>query len=79
MNNGVMFGMMLTLLRNEKVTKRYLAEKFEMSERTVIRYMDTLALAGVPIYSIRGKTAGMRFRPSISSTRLSLPNPRWQD
>lgn len=37
MNNGVMFGMMLTLLRNEKVTKRYLAEKFEMSERTVIR------------------------------------------
>lgn len=58
MNNGVMFGMMLTLLRNEKVTKRYLAEKFEMSERTVIRYMDTLALAGVPIYSIRGKNGG---------------------
>ena len=58
MNNSVMFGMLLTILSNKKVTKRYLAEKFELSERTVIRYMDALSASGVPVYSIKGPKGG---------------------
>ncbi len=58
MNNSVMFGMLLTILNNKKVTKKYLAEKFELSERTVIRYIDALSASGVPVYSIKGPKGG---------------------
>ena len=57
MNNPVMFGILITLL-TKPATKRYLAEKFEVSERTVIRYIDALATSGVPVYSIRGIKGG---------------------
>ncbi len=57
MNNTVMFGILITLL-SRPATKRYLAEKFEISERTVIRYIDALAASGVPVYSIRGVKGG---------------------
>ncbi|MBQ7224845.1 MAG: YafY family transcriptional regulator [Clostridia bacterium] len=58
MNSSVMFGILITVLSHKKVTKRQLAEKFEVSERTVIRYIDALCASGVPIYSIRGKNGG---------------------
>jgi predicted DNA-binding transcriptional regulator YafY len=57
MNNPVMFGILITLM-SRPATKRYLAEKFEISERTVIRYIDALAASGVPVYSIRGAKGG---------------------
>ena len=58
MNNSVMFGILLTLLSRPTTTKRYLAEKFEISERTVIRYIDSMAAGGVPVYSILGRQGG---------------------
>lgn len=58
MNNAVMFGIMLTMLRKEKVTLGYLAEKFEMSKRSIARYIDELAMSGVPIYATYGKDGG---------------------
>ena len=57
-NTSLTFSILLTILTGGKVTKRYLAEKFEISERTVIRYVESIAAAGVPIYSVRGKNGG---------------------
>ncbi len=57
-NSSLMFAIMVTLLSEGKVTKKYLAEKFEICERSVIRYMDALTDAGVPVYSIRGMKGG---------------------
>ena len=57
-NSSLTFSILLTILTGGKVTKSYLAEKFEISERTVIRYVESIAAAGVPIYSIRGKNGG---------------------
>ncbi len=57
-NTSLTFSILLSILTGGKVTKRYLAEKFEISERTVIRYVESIAAAGVPIYSVRGKNGG---------------------
>lgn len=58
MQSGVMFGILLTILNNRKVKREYLAEKFEISTRTVARYVDSLCEGGVPIFSVRGANGG---------------------
>ncbi|MDR0426502.1 MAG: YafY family transcriptional regulator [Clostridiales bacterium] len=58
MQNSVMFGMLLTLLDKRRVSRKFLAEKFELSERTVSRYMDAMAGSGIPLYSLRGPQGG---------------------
>lgn len=57
-NSSLMFAMLLTILTKGKVTKRYLAEKYEISERTVCRYVEAIIATGVPLYSVRGKNGG---------------------
>ncbi|MBQ4049507.1 MAG: YafY family transcriptional regulator [Clostridia bacterium] len=58
MQQSVIFGILLTILNHRKVKREYLAEKFEVSTRTVQRYIDVLGEAGVPIISTRGKNGG---------------------
>ncbi len=58
MNSGLIFAILLTLLSHKKVTAKYLAEKYEMSERTVARYVDALGIAGVPIFATPGRGGG---------------------
>ncbi len=57
-NSALMFSMLLTVLTREKVSKRYLAEKYEVCERTVARYMASISAMGVPVYSIKGRGGG---------------------
>lgn len=58
MQAGVMFGILITLLNKRIATRQYLADKFEMSTRTIGRYIDKLAEGGVPVYSLRGVNGG---------------------
>ncbi len=46
------------LLDKRKVTAEALAARFGVSKRTVLRDMESLALAGIPIYSRQGKEGG---------------------
>lgn len=52
-------GILSVLLQREKVTVHELAELYEVSDRTVYRYIDTLGMAGIPIYSKRGNGGGI--------------------
>ena len=38
-----------------KVTAKQLAQKLEVSERTIYRYMDTLSLSNIPVYTQKGR------------------------
>lgn len=46
------------LLDKRKVTAEALAARFGVSKRTVLRDMESLSLAGIPIYSRQGKEGG---------------------
>ena len=59
MQNDILFGILITLLTNKKCTARELATKYEMSVRTIYRYLDTLNQAGVPLISYAGANGGI--------------------
>ncbi|MDR2956960.1 MAG: YafY family transcriptional regulator [Coriobacteriales bacterium] len=47
------------LLNRQTVTARELAERFDVSRRTIYRDIEVLSSAGVPIYSDKGKGGGI--------------------
>ncbi len=59
MKFSILLEMVFDLLSKRKVTAAYFAEKFEISIRTVYRYVDDLSLAGVPIQVLRGRDGGI--------------------
>ena len=54
-----LLGMIYILMRKGTVTAAELAERFEVSVRTIYRDMDTLSAAGIPIYAKKGKNGGI--------------------
>lgn len=73
MKNGILFGILLHLLKNGRTSARALALKFEISEKTVYRYIEELDLAGVPTVANRGRGGGIEIfgRYSLSDSFLS--------
>lgn len=52
-------GILMILLRHGKVTADFLAEKFEVTRRTINRDIENLCMAGVPIVTTRGPKGGI--------------------
>jgi len=55
-----LFEMLYMMLNKKNITAKELSEYFEVSVRTVYRDVETLASAGIPVYSLRGKNGGIR-------------------
>ena len=55
----IMMGVLLTLMQNGKMTAKQLAEKFEVSTRSIYRYIDSLSVNGVPIVTDSGRKGGI--------------------
>lgn len=54
-----LIGILAILLQQEKVTAPYLAEKFEVSRRTINRDVEDLCKAGIPLVTTRGAGGGI--------------------
>lgn len=54
-----LIGIITTLQQKGKVTASYLAEKFEVSVRTINRDIEEICLAGIPIVATRGVGGGI--------------------
>lgn len=59
-------------------TARELAERFEVSERTICRDVDALSAAGIPVYTHRGQGGGIRLMKQFVLDRALL-SPEQQD
>lgn len=64
MKNSIIIGILLTLLTHDKVTVAQLSTKFEISRRSVFRYLQLLDLSGVPIVSDLGRYGGITISDS---------------
>ena len=61
-----LFEMLHMMLNKKNITAKELSEYFEVSVRTVYRDVETLASAGIPVYSLRGKNGGIRLLESYT-------------
>lgn len=54
-----LLGILTVLLQNDRVTAPYLAQKFEVTRRTIGRDIDALCQAGIPIVTHQGGGGGI--------------------
>ena len=59
MHTGRLFEILYYLQAHGSATARQLAQRFEVSERTIRRDVDALSAAGVPVYTRPGRTGGV--------------------
>ena len=62
MQENRLFKIVYYLLERGKSTAPELAERFEVSIRTIYRDLDAISAAGIPIYAIQGKGGGISLR-----------------
>src|ERR1044072_327813 len=55
-----LLSIVLLLQANPRLTARDLAGRLEVSERTILRDMDALTVAGIPVVADRGAAGGWR-------------------
>jgi len=65
MKTNRLFEIIYVLLSKDRVTAGELAERFEVSARTIYRDIDTISLAGIPVYSEKGKGGGISLLPDF--------------
>lgn len=73
-----LFQIIYLLMDRPKVTAKELAQRFEVSERTIYRDLDKLTLAGVPVYTNQGKNGGVSLLPDyvLDKTVLTIDEKR---
>ena len=66
MKSYILFGILITLLQEGKRSYSYLAEKYEVSKRTIQRYCLALEMAGIPTMCTCGRGGGIEILGSFN-------------
>lgn len=64
--------MVMILLRQETASASELAAQFEVTTRTIYRDVDALNLAGIPVYTTRGRNGGIGILPNYKVDKKLL-------
>lgn len=73
-----LIGILTVLLQRKTVTAPYLAEKFKVSRRTINRDIDSLAQAGIPVYTTQGVGGGISIMDGYKIDRTLLTSADMQ-
>lgn len=73
-----LLSIMLLLQVNRRVTTRGMAERLEVSERTIHRDMEALSAAGIPVYAERGSGGGWSLLEEFRTNLTGLSKPEIQ-
>jgi hypothetical protein len=71
---GRLISLVSILSREGRTTASALAERLEVSERTILRDLEVLSGSGVPVYAVRGPGGGFQLLEGYTST---LPADAW--
>ena len=74
-----LIGILSVLLQKEAVTAPYLAEKFEVSRRTIGRDIEALCKAGIPIVTRQGANGGISVMENYKIDRTLFTNTELLD
>lgn len=66
-----LLSILILLQLRPQITAPALAREFEVSVRTILRDIDELSAAGVPVYAERGRGGGFKLREGSFATRLN--------
>ena len=72
MRLGRLFEIVYILLDRKKMTASMLAEHFEVSTRTILRDIETLSMAGVPVVTDKGKGGGISIMEHFRLDKTTL-------
>ena len=79
MKDNRLFRILYYILEKGKVTANELADKFEVSVRTIYRDIDSISSAGIPIYALQGKGGGIEIAEDfVLSKSLLSENEKQQ-
>jgi predicted DNA-binding transcriptional regulator YafY len=71
---GRLISLVSILSREGRTTASELAERLEVSERTILRDLEVLSGSGVPVYAVRGPGGGFQLLEGYTPT---LPADAW--
>jgi predicted DNA-binding transcriptional regulator YafY len=66
--------MLLVLQRRGRTTAHELAQRLEVTERTILRDVEALSEAGVPIFTVRGAGGGIELMDGFQTRLTGLTN-----
>lgn len=72
MQTDRLFSILYLLMEHGNMTAAQLAERFEVSTRTIYRDIDLLSGAGMPVYASKGRGGGIRLLPHFVLDRSLL-------
>ena len=67
-----LIGILSILLQRDKITASELAEKFEVSRRTIVRDIEDISKAGIPITASQGRNGGISIMDGFKLDRTLL-------
>ena len=73
-----LIGILSILLQQEKVTAPYLAEKFEVSRRTINRDIEDICKAGITLVTTQGPNGGISIMEGYRIDRTVLTSSEMQ-
>lgn len=74
-----LLGIIYILMSKDTVTAGELAQRFEVSVRTIYRDIETLSMAGIPVYAKKGKNGGICLMEKFVLNKMLISREEQQE